>query len=269
MPAERIFDVDFAPVDFSVSRPAGVDLPNSHSINADDVIGSFNGGFIQYERINLSQLTEEGRLFQPVSINVQRTWNAPEGFDANFAPSTSAMEWIYIFQSPLPNERIRNDPELWINALRDFGLDRSDAYGSLIPESIKDSNQTLYAQRTRYINNMANTQSAWNQTSVPGDAFYPLLAQTMSVAEFDSWGSMNPVAGAALYCYRIVLHYTQNVSGNDPTNPLVAAQGTTIRKFSPVTVQIQCIEPKISESEYLINAANIYNGWNNDNANRI
>ena len=265
----RVFDVDFPKLNLSVSRAAGALAPGAGDAvwsgpGLDQVIGADDyGNSISYHQIDLSQLTNEQRAFNPLTVNVQRVYNAPEGFDANYMPSTPAYEMLYIFQNPLDNNRIRANPRAYMESFRDMGLDVSSVG---IGSSVPDSSNCVFAQMTRYRNDLANSTTVWNGMAVAGDTYYPLVSQDMSIAEVNTWGGMDAILGPRLHCYRVIFHETQNLLGLDPTpgtgNPIVLGLGTTLRTFSPISIRLFCQEADLSDGQYLVEAANAYNRWN-------
>lgn len=277
---ERVFDCEFGPVGLVVSRGAGTPGTPPTSVtwtnNTRDgelLYEDTTGKAIFYQQIDLSELSVEGRTFKPIGVNVQRPWNAPEGQDSNFMVSTRPVELIYIFSNALPNEHIRNGG-VDINAFRDLGLDASDAYQTGDLAVIPDGSNTIWAQETKYFNSIANSMNNWNGFLVPnnptpppivtGDYFYPLLCADMSVAETNTWGEMRTILGPVLHCYRVICHETQNLTSLAAGNPIFDAAGHTDRKFSPISVKILCKEEKLTEGEYLVEAANAYNNSNWD-----
>lgn len=270
---KRIFDVDFPSVSLAVNRPEGVVIPDAVTwggVGADQLIGADDyGNAIFYHQIDLSQLTNEMRAFTPLSVNVQRAYNAPEGLDANYMPSTPAYEMLYVFQNPLDNFAIRDNPRANMEAFRDMGLDvSSDGVGMAVP----DSSNCIFAQMTRYRNDLSNSTTVYNGMAVPGDTYYPLVSQDMSIAEINTWGGMETILGPRLHCYRVIFHETQNLLhlDADPVtgNPLVLALGTTLRTFSPISIRLFCQEADLDDGDYLIEAANAFNRWNWDATNR-
>lgn len=272
--ADRIFDVEFAPVNLTITRVAGQELPfdaqwTGSGSDEELLYQDGNGRAVFYQQIDLQQLTKEGRAFKPEFINVQRPWNAPQGQDANFNPSTDCVELLYVFLNPLPNDNIRAG--IVIDQMRDLGLDSSNAYdiGVLAFGAIPDASNCLFAQSTRYINNIANANSTWNGFAVATDVYYPLLTQTMSTAEQNTWGGMHTILGPMLHCYRVIIHPTQIMTGLSPApapdgNPLVLAAGSTLRKFSPISISIYAEEMNLSSGEYIIEASNAFNSENYD-----
>lgn len=282
---DRVFDVEFSPLELDIVRDPETTLPTTcewtmRGDNGDLLYENGRGKAIFYHQLDLSELTADSRTFQPVAVNVQRNFNGPQGYDANFMPSTRPVELLYIFSNQLPNQQIR-DGDIDLDVFRDIGLDASAQYGIIPPPGfirlltvVPDGSNTTFAQSTRYVNSIANSTNAWNGFAYGGDPvgppptaadiFYPLLVQDMSVAEVNTWGEMRTILGPQLHCYRVVLHETQNMSGLSQANPLVVAQGTTARKFSTICIKILCREDKLSDGEYLVEAANAYNNSNWD-----
>jgi len=282
---DRVFDVEFSPVELDIVRDPEVTLPTScvwtmRGDNGDLLYDNGRGKAIFYHQLDLSELTADSRTFQPVAINVQRNFNGPQGIDANFMPSTRPTELLYIFSNQLPNQQIR-DGDIDIDVFRDLGLDAAAQYGikdippfTLALKVVPDGSNTIFAQSTRYVNSISNSTNAWNGFAYPGDpstvpptlpdTYYPLLCQDMSVTEVNTWGEMRTILGPQLHCYRVIFHETQNMSGLSQANPLVIAQGITARKFSTLCIKILCREDTLSEGEYLVEAANAYNNSNWD-----
>jgi hypothetical protein len=275
---DRIFDVEFAPVDLTVNRLAPSAIPSPTGVEwsgpgADEELlyADQEGRAVFYKQIDLSQLTKEGLAFKPLSINVQRPYDDPAGQDANYMPSTSCTELIYVFLNPLANSEIRAG--ININSFRDLGLDLSDMYGGAgAPkwgEAIPNSSNTLFAQQTRYLNNLSNSTTAYNDMAHTTDVYYPLLSTEMTKVEQNTWGGMHTLLGPMLHCYRVIIHPTQVLTGLGISNPIRAANGFTLRKFSPISVQIYAEEQDLSEGAYIIEASNAFNNENfNSPSNR-
>jgi hypothetical protein len=282
--AQRIFDVDWGQVSLSVSRPAAAPSPtvitwsnltDNETLLHDDQLGNV----VYFQTIDLEQLTMDGRSFNPLAIEVQRPWTAPLGSDINFLPSNRHYEYLYIFTAPLPNQEIIVNGDL--QAFKDLGLDTSIAgLGTSLwrGQQIPDAAQCVFAQSTISVNPIANAASVWNGTliaadpaGVPpviGDPFAPLMAAEMQVTEVNRWGSLPAILGPKLFCYRFMSYPSQALTGLvGIDNPILLGQGITLRNMSPLSIKIICEEANLSESEYLVSAANAYNNANYDDPN--
>lgn len=267
----RIFDVDFGALNLSVTRPAGDLQPEPTSISwtgngANQIIGADDfGNCITYETVDLQQLTKEQTAFQPLGINITRPWTAPEGFDTNYMASSPSYEMLYVFQNALPNEYIRNNPRNALQAFRDMGLNSSEAGGGAQWLTLPNEDNTLFGQMSRFHNTLSNSNTVWNGMAVEADTYYPLLSQDMMTQEVNTWGVLNPILGPTLHCYRVIFHETQNLAGlsNDPApgmgNPVAMAPGTTLRKFSNLSIKILAKDAKLNEGEYIVEASNAFN----------
>lgn len=271
MSKERVFEVDWAPTSLTMGRDPNTLVPTSTNWDtSSDFLGEDGfGNAIYFQEIDLTHLTEQGLAFEPLSVNIQRSWQAPRGQDANFMPGTYMSEYLYVFQSPLPNRSIANNPRAYIYAFKDLGLDRSSGLLTGFLDYIPNSEQLLFASYTKYSQNLAQSVSSWNGFADPADTYYPLLCQDPTVIETQTWGGMRPILGPRLYCYRVIFHETQNLTGLALTNSIVAATGSTIRSFSPITMQIFCKESDMSDGEYMITASNVFGRENGDRPNNI
>lgn len=283
--AKRIFDVDWGQLTLGMARPAlapsatsvtWANMTDNETLLHDNQLGSA----VYFQTIDLDQLTMEGRSFNPMAIEVQRPWTAPLGQDWNFLPSTRHYEYLYIFTAPLANQSIITSGGL--EAFKDLGLDSSSGgrgSGSLSGQQIPDNAQCVFAQSTISVNPMANTASVWNGTLIAsdpgatppivGDPYAPVMAGEMQVVEVNRWGSLPAILGPKLFCYRYISYPSQQMTGIfNADNPILNATGSTARNMSSISIKIICEEANLSESEYLVNAANSYNNSNFDNPNR-
>lgn len=282
--AKRIFDVDWGQLTLGMTRPAGApsatsvtwaNMTDNETLLHDNQLGSA----VYFQTIDLEQLTMEGRSFNPLAIEVQRPWTAPLGQDWNFLPPTRHYEYLYIFTAPLANQRIITSGNL--EGFKDLGLDSSiggRGSPSFVGQQLPDNAQCVFAQSTISVNPIANAASVWNGTLVAtevgpppviGDPYAPLMAGEMQVTEVNRWGSLPAILGPKLFCYRYIAYPSQQMTGVfNADNPILNAIGSTARNMSSISIKIICEEADLSESEYLVNAANSYNNANFDDANR-
>lgn len=282
--ASRIFDVDWSQVTLGVNRDANATLPTSGptwNVLGDngDLLSQDNfGKAVFYQEIDLEQLTIEGRTFSPKGVEVQRPWTAPLGQDWNYVPTTRHYEFLYIFTAPLANQTLTTiSPNL--DAFFDLGLDVSGGgrgSRSYTGREIPNAEQCVFAQSTICVNNVANSLSVWNGTLVEaapgpppitGDILAPLASGEMTISEVNQWGSLPTILGPKLFCYRFISYPSQILSGLSIDNPLVKGAGFTARNMSSLCIKLVCEEVNLSDSEYIITAANAYNMANQDDVN--
>ena len=124
----RLIDIDFGPVTVNVSRPGlaieadsvTVGLSGAKQlIRADGVIGTTSldraGSFIQFQSIDLSMMTMNNKVMQPVEISVQRTSPVPLGTHENGNNFTPLEEYIFVFSRPLNNNEVDDGTFVYAN----------------------------------------------------------------------------------------------------------------------------------------------------------
>lgn len=274
--SERNFDIEWSPINLTLSRLQNADQAHIQSWtqnmdNGELIWEGLNpanyGMAVYYQKIDLSQLTEEGMSFTPKAVNVQRPWTAPEGQDIASQPSINHEEYLYVFSAPLPNQDIDSDAD--VLAFRNLGLDVSVPSTTTGWYAYPDYEQCIFAQSTFSQVDPTNALTVMNGLTVLGDATYPAYYAKMRVAEQNTWGSMSTILGPFLHCYRVIIYRCQNLAGLGGTNPILGAAGSTSRRMSPVTIRIMTDDADLSEGEYLIAAANAYNKATSDASNQV
>ena len=156
----RLIDCDFGPLSVAASRPAGQTQPTTVTsglngvgqlIRFADTFG-IRGSFIQYTMVDLSMMTMNNEVMQPIEVSVQRTSPVPLGSNANGNNFDQIEEFIYIFSRPLNNEVIA-DGGVGIENLRSLGLDRTQTINADIggeDAGIPTHEQTIYAEKRMY-----------------------------------------------------------------------------------------------------------------------
>jgi len=260
----RLIDIDFGPVGVSQGRIAGDGAPSTiaFSLNGDQqfVYGApagapLAGSFAQYAMVDLSYMTMNNEVMQPVDISVQRTSPVPLGYNNNGNSWDQLEEYIYVFSRPLREEAI---PISW-EALRDLGLDRSQSGVSIggIDAGIPNQAQTIYAEKRMYSYSVQLGATQANGDLISGN---PDLFTSFGMPVLDSvttWGSMGSITGPQLHCYRIVINRSQQIFS--PQMTVSNYDGATVHKFPPVNITLLCKDPQLSEGEYLTRLANAMN----------
>ena len=133
----RLIDVDFGPVDTVVGRDVGSTTPTFVQYNRNGVdqiiwsgsVGGFAdrlaGSFIQYQLIDLSFMTKENEVMQPINLSVQRTSPVPLGFSQDGNSFDQIEEYIFVFTRPLNNTNIGEQLSQVLTDFRQMGLDRA------------------------------------------------------------------------------------------------------------------------------------------------
>lgn len=271
----RLIDVDFGPVETSITReiaaldPTAVSYTKNgtgqliYSAPAGGFADRLGGSFVQYQLIDLSFMTKENEVMMPINVSVQRTTPVPLGFSNNGNNYDQIEEYIFIFTRPLNNTNITNMATvLEINNFRMMGLDRAEALVGGDFEGLNagwpTKEQTLYAEKRMYNQDLSNAATRTNGgLSLTGTDNEQLGMPTLT--SVSSWGSLGSITGPGLHCYRVVIDYSQTfpaIPGNYANEDF---PGSTLRTWPPVNVEFLCRDPNFSEGEYLTRLANAMN----------
>lgn len=272
----RIIDIDFGPVDASITRDADGFAPSLVTYNrngVDQIIssipgGAFGGGggsFIQYQRIDLAFMLNQNEIMQPVDVSVQRTTPVPLGFSNDGNNYDQIEEYIFVFTRPLNNNNISALTFGEYTNFRQMGLDRAEALstGNVAGEANDDQlwpthEQTVYAEKRMYGVNLNNAATQANG-SLLGTSIYNQLVGMSTLESVTTWGSLNTITGPNLHCYRVVIDRGQTFPPVGETFSNVGFAGSTLRQWPPVNVSFLCKDPNYSEGEYLTRLANAMN----------
>lgn len=274
----RIIDVDFGPVNISATRADGETEPTTIALgglNGEEQIIDYilatnagGGSFIQYQNIDLSFMLMNNESMQPVDVSVQRTSPVPLGSSNDGNNADQIEEYIFIFTRPLNNQNMAGGT---LNAeyagFRDMGLDRSEAItgsAGLAGDSWgwPTKEQTVYAEKRMYSNNMSNAATQNNGelvVSPPGTSVFNTLVAMPTLDSVTTWGSMGTITGPNLHCYRVIIDRSQTFPAGPDTFTNVTYGGLTSRTWPPVNVSFLCKDPSFSEGEYLTRLANAMN----------
>ena len=271
----RLIDVDFGPVQTVVGRLENSFGPTSVQYNKNGVdqiiwsgsVGGFSdrlaGSFIQYQLIDLSFMTKENEVMQPINLSVQRTSPVPLGFSQDGNSFDQIEEYIFVFTRPLNNTNIENATSVVLTEFRQMGLDRAEALVGA--DNIEGLNsgwpskaQTIYAEKRMYNQGLENAATKTNGALTQMSSINELIGMP-TLASVTSWGSMDSITGPGLHCYRVVIDYSQTFAEIPEVFANVSNEGSTQRGWPPVNVEFLCKDPNFSEGEYLTRVANAMN----------
>lgn len=274
----RLIDVDFGPLTVNLTRPALASEPDAVSvglngakqlIRADGTIGTpamtYAGSFVQYQNVDLSMMTLNNEVMQPVEISVQRTSAVPLGVHENGNNFTPLEEYIFIFSRPLNNNEVDTALLVYEN-FRDLGLDRSQASGSTsmggLDAGFPSHEQTIYAEKRTY-----SWSNAFGATKANGEIATGAPTETYftqpTLQSLDTWGTMSAITGPDLHCYRVVYSRVQRLP-NAIAFTVAQEPGATTLKFPPVNLTFLCKDPNYTEGEYITRLANAMNSLPED-----
>ena len=271
----RLIDVDFGPVSVSCGRNPGSAGPTSVSfglngigqiIAQDEVGDAIPGSFVQYERIDLQYMTMNNEVMQPVEVSVQRTSPVPLGNNTNGNAFDQIEEYIYIFSRPLNNDDIADRKDF--DQLRQLGLDRSQALTAASQNlGGKDAGypthvQTIYAEKRMYsyTTQTGATISNGELKQPPGNINFVGVYGMPTLDSVTTWGTLSPITGPNLHCYRLVINRTQSLP-DLPADVFTSfdVAGISILNLPPVNVAFLCKNPGYTEGEYITTIANAMN----------
>jgi len=274
----RLIDIDFNQIGVNLGRSAGNDKPTSVTLTQsgqNQVINNLGlvsrgGSFIQYSRIDLSYMTENNEVMQPVNVSVQRTSPVPLGGSNNGNNFDKVEEYIFVLTRPLNNDVISNATTYasLYRPLRNVGLDGTEALAGTatglagLGGGWPSQEQTIYAEQRLYsvnLNNAATVANGEIPDPAPGPVTDNTLTGIMNLDLVNSWGSMNSITGPNLHVYRVVIVPSQDFSfvPGICTNELLG--GLTSYEFPAVNISFLCKDPNYSEGEYLTRVANAMN----------
>jgi hypothetical protein len=268
----RLIDVDFGKLTVGLGRAPNTTVPNVVTVGGNGEgqlirladTGGIRGSFVQYSMVDLSMMTMNNEVMQPVEVSVQRTSPVPLGFSNNGNDYDQIEEYLYVFTRPLNNEEI-GDLGNAIEPLRDVGLDRSTGAFGGVDTGVPSHEQTIYAEKRMYsysTQNMATQANGGLTPDNPATGFlnpFNTLAGMPLLDSVTTWGTMSAITGPQLHCYRVVINRTQTfpVGGgifqNEPRD------GSSSLNFPPVNITFLCKDPNYSEGEYLTRLANAMN----------
>lgn len=270
----REIDIDFGEVQVDFSRLAGdvnANTLTTDRIGADQLINTIAtttqgvGSFIQYQRIDLDYMVQNNEVLIPQSVTVQRTSPVPLGGGVNENLTDQIEEYIFILSRPLDNQILANYNNNNYQALRRLGLDAVTPLGSSGAGGNKggwpSKIQTIYAEKRMYdmnLNNIATTSNGQlnPRPTPPALPAFDSISGMPSLANVSTWGSLGPITGPNLHCYRVVIDRRQTMIADFYSTQLA---GSTNSQWPAVNVSFICADPKATEGEYITAISNAMN----------
>jgi len=265
----RLIDIDFGPVGTTCGRAA-------LSLDPTSAVGSLNGmqqvlyysvvgdalpgSFIQYQAIDLSFMTLNNEVMQPIDVSVQRPGPVPTGSNSNGNTFDQIEEYIYVFTRPLNNAFIGTTGTFFtLDEMRELGMDRSQTVFDLGGDTagLPTHAQTIYAEKRMYSYNSNIGASIANGELDPTGPDYFSIYGMPVLDSVTTWGSMSAITGPQLHCYRVVINRTQTML--DAAVLAAAYPGGSALRFPPVNITFLCKDPNFTEGQYLTRLANAMN----------
>lgn len=272
----RLIDIDFNQISVAIGRNVGSPTATSVTFNQvgqNQLLGNLpinvarSGSFIQYSRIDLSYMTENNEVMQPVDLSVQRTTNSPLGGSNNGNDADLIEEYIWVLTRPLNNDILADAAATYNDTyrpLRTMGLDGTEAVAGAIAglaglnAGWPNQEQTIYAEQRLYGVNLNQAGTVTNGQITAGGP-YNTITGIPDLKSINTWGSMNSITGPNLHVYRMVIIPSQDFSFVPATFANEALGGSTVYEFPAVNLSFLCKDPNYSEGEYLTRLSNAMN----------
>ena len=272
----RIIDIDFAMISCNAQRTAGDGTPTvvgfsqmgqSQLLNTLDDGVSRGGSFIQYQRVDLSFMTKNNEVMQPVDLSVQRTSPVPLGGNNNGNNYDLIEEYIFVLSRPLNNALISETTNTYTTLyrpLRNVGLDGTER--TILSDPLQgldagwpDREQTIYAEQRMYGTDFAALATITNGGIDPANPDYNSIAGIPKLQSVNTWGSMAAITGPNLHVYRMVIMPGQDFSFLPGIYINETLGGSMVYEFPAVNISFLCKDPNYTEGEYLTRLANAMN----------
>ena len=256
----RLIDVDFGPVNINIARLPNELFPDGTPGNQGTISGSgegsivnfradglYTGSFIQYQRVDLSYMTENGEAMQPVEVSVQRTSVAPSGTHENGNNYDAVKEYLFVLSAPL------GDLSTITNYLNfdNLGLDMGS--------SGTTQAQTIYAEQRTYAWNSNFGATIANGELVASNGTLNSTFGEPQLTDVITWGSLSTIVGPNLHCYRVMVSQLQTFDAPSLIFANVGLAGFTSLNYPPLNVTFLCKDPNFTEGQYL---TRVYNAMN-------
>lgn len=265
----RLIDIDFGVVNVNMARQLGRTVLDGTTGNtatyggngADQIIRTQTtleeaGSFVQYERVDLSYMTANNEVMQPTNVSVQRTSSTPIGDHQNGNNYEPIEEYIFVLTRPLNNQEIATVT----NPFPDFetiGLDMgSTAFGGTGAGGVKHA-QCIYAEKRIYTFSNEFAATINNGELIQGGTVLNSIYSAPRLADVNTWGTMSSITGPNLHVYRVVITKMQGFPSSDFVN--VNFGGQSFLEYPPVNITFLCMDPKLSDGEYLTRLSNAMN----------
>jgi hypothetical protein len=270
----RLIDVDFGPFTVAINRqatqsePQGVvgsiatiDGPGSSDLLHFRDAGLRASSCVFYRKVDLSYMTLNNEVMQPVEVSIQRSSSTPWGDHQNGNNYSTIQEFLFVLSRPLNNEALSNLSVDGITRFNEIGLDYSKAYFGGSSGGGVTQAQNIYAEKRTY--GWDSTTGATQQNGeILSDPPSPLLISQFKEArllDVNTWGSLSTITGPELHCYRVVNMQPQSFDAGGLTFASVDYEGFTFLNFPPVNATFLCKDPNFTESEYLTRLVNAMN----------
>jgi hypothetical protein len=255
--------------DWGQAQMYGIRNPGSRSMDsvtwsqngADQILESIAatqvgaGSAVFFQKIDLSQMLKDNISMQPVSVSVQRSSDVPLGGTLNGNNFDTVEEYLFVFTRP-----IEWDMRFFggMTEFRHIGLDRNQAVGTAGEVYWPSAEQCLFAEKTSYAVNLSLAATQTNGELVLGGANNSITGMPVVLSK-NTWGSLTTITGPTLYCYRVILEYSQNFTGVPGFLQNELLGGQTTRQWPAVNVSFLCKDPNFTEGEYITKLANVMN----------
>jgi hypothetical protein len=269
----RLIDVDFGPFTVAIARQATQDMPQgvAGSIATIDGPGASDrlvfetdglraGSAIFYRKVDLSYMTSNNEVMQPVEVSIQRSSSTPWGDHQNGNNFSVIQEFLFVFSRPLNNEALRNIGLTGFERFNEIGLDYSRAFfGGLTGGGVTQA-QNIYAEKRVYgwDSTIGATQQNGEILGPPGTLLISQFKEAR-LLDVNTWGSLSTITGPELHCYRVIVMQPQSFDAGGLTFASVDYEGLTFLNFPPVNATFLCKDPNFTESEYLTRLVNAMN----------
>lgn len=268
----RLIDVDFAPFTVTIQRQATQQEPqgvpgsiatlggagDSQIIRFEED-GEYAGSLVMYQKVDLSYMTSNNEVMQPVEVSIQRSSATPYGDHQNGNNFDPIQEFLFVFSRPLNKRQLAVTGAILWDRFNEMGLDFGTAAFSGTDGGGVTQAQNIYAEKRVYgwDNTIGATQS--NGELIPGNALLNSQFREARLLDVNTWGSLSAITGPDLHCYRIVAMRAQSFSAGGLTFTAVDYEGLSFLKFPPLNATFLCKDPNYSEGEYLTRLVNAMN----------
>lgn len=220
--------------------------------------GLYTGSFILYDKIDLSYMTSNNEVMQPVEVSVQRSSPVPYGTHENGNNYDVVQEFLFVFTRPLNNVAIAASANPYQQFNR-MGLNMgSSAFGGANGGGVSHE-QNVYAEKRTYVFNSTSGATQTNGELVAGNTQLNSQFGEPQLINVNTWGSLGAITGPNLHCYRVVIMQAQSFDADASIYTNVGFGGFTSLEFPPINVTFLCKDPKYSEGEYLTRLVNAMN----------
>ena len=267
----RLIDVEYGNMIVNIVRAVNEQIPDGavgnkatfsgtgfQQVVRFDEDGLNAGSFILYERVDLSYMTSNNEVMQPVEVSVQRSSPVPYGTHENGNNYDVVQEFLFVFSRPLNNNAIATSLDPWRQFNR-MGLNTgSSAFGGPNGGGISHE-QNIYAEKRTYAFNSNTGATQTNGELIAGQTTLNSQFGEPQLINVNTWGSLSAITGPNLHCYRVVIMQAQSFDADATIYTNVGFGGFTSLEFPPLNATFLCKDPQYSEGEYLTRLVNAMN----------